>query len=203
MAPATGGVRERAAAGVVESRVGAGPGYFGYTPGNIRVVRDFPAAGIVVRRSALLELDDAVALRDLVAAVTRRGDDVLYTPESVVVTEPAPLFAPHLRVVWARGVVRGARLRRGQIGRPTVFGALLAALVVLAILLCAVFLDLSAAEAIVLGVVAAYVLAVLVAAAAAALRHQSLAVGWLVVLGIVSTHVVSLAALARGLVAGR
>jgi glycosyltransferase involved in cell wall biosynthesis len=203
MAPATGGVRERAAAGVVESRVGAGPGYFGYTPGNIRVVRDFPAAGIVVRRSALLELDDAVALRDLVAAVTRRGDDVLYTPESVVVTEPAPLFAPHLRVVWARGVVRGARLRRGQIGRPTVFGALLAALVVLAILLCAVFLDLSAAEAIVLGVVAAYVLAVLVAAAAAALRHQSLAVGWLVVLGIVSTHVVSLAAVARGLVAGR
>jgi glycosyltransferase involved in cell wall biosynthesis len=203
VAPGIGAVRARAAAGVVESRVGAGPGYFGYTPGNIRIVRDFPAAGIVVRRDVLLDLDASVPLRDVVAAVTRRGDEVLYTPESVVVAEPAPLFRPHLRLVWSRGLARGGKLRRGEFGRPTVFAALVAALVVLAVLLCAAFLDLSAAEAIVLGIAAAYVLAVLVAAAAAALRHQSLAVGWLVVLGIVFTHIVYLVAVARALVLGR
>jgi glycosyltransferase involved in cell wall biosynthesis len=203
MAPTTGNARERAAAGVAESRVGAGLGYFRYTPGNIRFVGEFPAAGVVVRRDALLELEDTVTLRDVVAAVTSRGDGVLYTPESVVVADPAPLFVPHLRVVWKRGRARGAQLRTGAVGRPTVFGTAVVMLVVLAVVLCAAFLDLSAAEAIVAVVAAAYVLAVLVAAAAAALRHQSLVVGALVVPGIVSTHVAYLVGALRGLGGGR
>jgi hypothetical protein len=198
VAPNTGGLRERAAAGVVESRVGAGLGYFRYTPGNIRLVRDFPAAGIVIRRTSLLELENETPLRDVAAAVARGGKQVLYTPESVVVSTPAPLFRPHLRLVWARGTRRGAKLRRGEVGHPTMLGAGVVFLLLVAVALCAVLLDFSVAETVAVGIVGAYLLVVLVAASVAALRHQSILTGLLVVLGIVSTHCVYAVGAIRG-----
>ena len=202
MAPVTGDVRERAAAGVAESRVGAGLGYFRYMPGNVRFVADFPASGIVLRRASLLSLGDDVALQDVAEQVAKEGDRVLYTPESVVVSDPAPLFAPHLRQVWARGILRGRKLRRGEIGPPTLFGLAVAGTLVLAVVLVAAFFDLPLAATIALAVAAAYILAVLVAALAATLRHQSLAVGGLVSIGIVSTHLVYLAGATVGLARG-
>ena len=56
-------VRQRAAAAVRESRIGGGSQYFRFMPGNIRVVKDFPADALVVRRETLLALSAGDAAR--------------------------------------------------------------------------------------------------------------------------------------------
>lgn len=198
MAPSTGGARERAAAGVVESRVGAGLGYFRYTPGNVQFVNDFPASAIVLRRGTFFDLEPDVHLRDIPAAVARLGGHVMYTPESVVVSDPAPLFLPHLRFVWDRGRRRGAKLRRGEIGHPKAFGFGVILLLLVAVAVSATLFDLSAAQEVLIGFAAAYLLAIATASAAAALRHQSLLVGALAAAGIVLTHITYSAAVLRG-----
>lgn len=202
MAPMTGSVRERAAAAVVESRVGAGSGYFRYTPGNVRYVDDFPAAAIVVRRETFLAVADDVPLDRVVAAVTRHGERALYTPETVVVTNTPPLFGPHLRTVWERAREHGARVRRGDLGRPRVSSAVMAAAAAIVVLVVVSILDLPLAVGAFAVIAAGYVLSVLVASAVAALRHQSVRVGTLTVPGIVATHLAYAAAFARGLAAG-
>src|SRR5581483_6411025 len=103
VAPPEGPVRARAAAAVSESRVGSGFAYYHVLPGNIRYVQDYPAAGIVIRRSDFLALPVGTPLSEAVARVTAAGGRVLYTPESVLIVEPLPLFVPFLRSVFARG----------------------------------------------------------------------------------------------------
>lgn len=202
MAPATGSRRERAAAAVVESRVGAGLGYFRYTPGNLRYVSEFPATAIVIRRAALVAAPGDAVLEDLPEDVARRGGKVLYTPESVVVADPEPLFGPHLRASFRRGRKRGRAVRHGHLTRPRPSsGWALAVLIVVAIALF-VFFDLSLGEAGGVALVAGYVFAVLVASAAATLRYQSISVGALAFVGIVTTHVLYVTGFCSGLVAG-
>ena len=200
VAPLAGSAPERAAAAVDESRIGAGLGYFRYTPGNIRYVRAFPAETIIVRRDAFLNLPPDVELKDVAAVVVDSGARVLYTPDTVIVSMPPKLFRPHLRVVFARGVASGRAARRGQIRRwqsqtVAVVLVLVAAVLVAAIALGGRRADLLVAFALV------YAVAVGVAALAAALRHQSLLVGTLTGAGIVSTHAVYVSGFVRGAVA--
>jgi len=200
VAPATGSHRTRAAAAIVESRVGGGLGYFRHTPGNLRYVNTFPAAGIVIRKSALLAAPADVALSELVAAVHGPGGRVLYTPETVVVADPAPLFAPHLRAVWHRAVSYGRSIRkvtpwfslRGSVG----LGGVL--LIIAALLALNVSIDVG--FAMVVGGI--YLLALVIASTAAMLRYQSVKVGALSFVGTIATHLVQLAGFARGLVVG-
>ena len=201
MAPVTGNARERAAAGVTESRVGVGLGYFRHTPGNIRYVREYPASAIVVRRSTMLTVPAATRLDDLVAAIARQGELVLYTPEAVVVSNPPPLFAPHLGRVWDRASSRGSGVRRGDVRVSVVPRVSLAVGIVVAVV-AAVFFELSASEAAGVAVVVLYAAAVLLAAAASSLRHQSFRVGALVAIGIVLTHLVYVAGFLRGVARG-
>jgi glycosyltransferase involved in cell wall biosynthesis len=202
MAPLGGSIRERSAAAVAESRVGAGLGYFRYTPGNVRYVDDFPAAGLVISRDALLEVGDEVPLRGIVAALAETGRHVLYTPESVVVADPAPLFRPHLSMVWRRGVNRGRTRRSGGIGRPRTSRVGVAVVLVLAALVIAGVYDLPVAATIAALVAVGYVAAIVVASVAAALRHQSAMTGLVTAVGIVASHLSYGAGFVRGFAGG-
>jgi len=141
-----------------------------------------------------------VALSELVAAVHGPGGRVLYTPETVVVADPAPLFAPHLRAVWHRAVSYGRSIRkvtpwfslRGSVG----LGGVL--LIIAALLALNVSIDVG--FAMVVGGI--YLLALVIASTAAMLRYQSVKVGALSFVGTIATHLVQLAGFARGLVVG-
>ncbi len=202
MAPLHGDRRARAAAAVAESRLGAGFGFFRYSPGNVRYVRDFPRASIVVRRDAFLAAETS-PFDELVAHLVANGGLVIYTPEAVVVVDPPPLFRPHLRRVLARARLHGSLLRRGElslegfaVGWPTALAALVVAALAAWLAVSRSDLDLAAA----LG--AAYGLLVAVAAAAAGLRFQSAAVGALAAVGIVLTHLTYVAGFVDGIVQG-
>jgi len=117
MAPRHGPVRQVAAAAILESRLGGGSRRIRYSPGNVRHVVDYPAANIVIRRRDYLEAAEAgVPEERLVAWLTRHGREVVFTPETMVVDTPAPLFLPHLRAVAAYAQSRGGamRLTRGR-----------------------------------------------------------------------------------------
>jgi glycosyltransferase involved in cell wall biosynthesis len=112
MAPRHGSLKQIAAAAILESRLGAGSRRIRYSPGNVRLVVDYPAANIVVRRRDYLEAAEAgVPEERLVTWLTRHGREVVYTPETMVVDSPAPLFLPHLRAVAAHAASRGGAMR--------------------------------------------------------------------------------------------
>lgn len=196
MSPLHGKPLALAAAAVDESRLGGGLGYFRYTPGNVRFVDDFPGGSILIRSSTFSEIPPQTGIHDVVRAITAAGGRVLYTPESVVVSEPPSLFRPHLRAVFARGRRRSTRLREN--GGVLGLGGLSVVLAV-GVLGVARVSGATWGEAF-LTLAALYAIAVTVAAAAASLRFQSLRVGALTAAGVVATHIVYLAGLFSGLV---
>lgn len=199
IAPLTGSLRSRAAAAVAESRLG-GLVYFRYTPGNLRFVDAFPTGSFLVRREAFLALSPDVDREGVAVAMAETGARVLYTPESVIVLDPRPLFRPHLARVYQHGLDRGHQLRRGRIAASRAalgLGVILVFVgVCVAILLGGGRLDL------VSGLLAAYAAAVALVAVAGAIRFQSVSVGALAAVGTVCTHVVYLAGAVRGLLRG-
>jgi glycosyltransferase involved in cell wall biosynthesis len=198
MAPAEGSIRARAAAAVSESRIGGGSLYYRFTPGNIRLVRDYPASSFVVRRDAFLDIHAATPPQEVVRALVERGAVVLYTPETVIVAAPAPLLLPHLGRVLAYGRSRGRSVRllalRGL--RPsTVLALLLAVFVSLGWLLV---LTGPLGLAVWIAGWVAYLAAVLVAAVAGGLRFRSLRVAGATAIGVVATHFVYVAGFLAG-----
>jgi glycosyltransferase involved in cell wall biosynthesis len=201
MTPTEGDVRERAAAAVAESRLGGGSHYFRFTPGNLRFVRQFPTGNVVVKRSDLLALDqESLHPHRLAAALVDCGRKVLYTPETVVVTALPPLFRPHLERVHAAGRARGEAIR--QLGLRGVTAASVPPVALLAFLVFGWPLLLAGGPWRVLwvGLWAAYGAAVLATGLMAALRFQSLTVGALTILGVVSAHFSYAVGLVRALV---
>jgi glycosyltransferase involved in cell wall biosynthesis len=198
VAPSRGNVRERAAAAVRESRIGGGSQYFRFMPGNLRVVRDFPADALVARREVLLELEPGTPLERVVSELTARGRDVLYTPESVVASAAPPLIGPHLRAVAAYGGSTAFALRRRRFAaaRP---GTVLLGLG-LPWLLVGWLPGLVLPDALRVWVasVALYVLMLVGAAIVASLKFRSLSVGLVTAPALVATHVAYLVGLIRG-----
>jgi glycosyltransferase involved in cell wall biosynthesis len=201
MTTAQGSLRERAVAAVAESRLGGGSHHFRFTPGNLRFVRQFPTASVVVRRDDLLALDDAsLHPHRLCAALNDRGRKVLYTPETVVVTHRPPLFRPHLQQIAAAGRARGNAIR--ELGLRGITAASLPPVALLALL------GLGWPLALVGGVWrmvwallwAAYAVALLGAGTLAALRFRSVRVGAVSMVAIVAVHVTYAVALVRALV---
>ena len=113
LAPLTGALRERVAAAVLESRLGAGSRRSAHFPGNVRVVADYPADGVVVRKT---DYEAAVAAgvdeAELVAWLHERGRRTIYTPDTSVTAAPPPLVRPHLARTLRHGRARGAAARR-------------------------------------------------------------------------------------------
>jgi hypothetical protein len=189
MTAAQGSARERAAAAVAESRLGGGSHHFRFTPGNLRFVRQFPMASVVVQKSDLLGLDpESLHPHRLCAALNDRGRKVLYTPETVVVTPQPPLFGPHLQRVKAAGRARGEAIRK--LGRQGITAASVPPVALLAFFLFGWPLLLAGGAWRVAWVVlwSAYAAVVLATGALAALRFQSLRVGALTTVGIVAVH---------------
>jgi hypothetical protein len=203
VAPATGTNRQRAAAGIAESRVGGGSLYFRFTPGNIRFVSDFPARSYILRRQAFLDLPERIEADMVPAELARQGWRILYTPEAFVVLRPEPLFKPHLRRVAHYARLRARSVRSSGLGaiRPStliglvVGGVMLAGLIAFAVGARSTFVDVWAV------VVAAYLASVAVTGILAANRYRSAVVGALVVAGTLLTHVAYGATFIRRLLA--
>ena len=108
MAPSEEAARARAAAAIWESRLGGGALHYRFMPGNIRVVRDFPASNMLIRRE---DFETAVADdpsdERIFERLAQLGRITLYTPDTFVLRSVPPLFRAHLRQVADYGRTRG------------------------------------------------------------------------------------------------
>lgn len=201
VAPASGRIRELAAAAVFESRLGGGSLYFRYLPGNLRFVTDFPEAALVVRRTDFIaahEVADAGSL-SFGEALQALGKRVLYTPDTFVLGRTPPLVRPHLAGVAAYGRARARDVRRR--GRTAVRpSTVLAPAVPIALGAAVVAAAGGPASRRAVGAVAAlYAGALAFAGATAALRFRRAGVMPAVMGGLVGTHLVYSASFLREL----
>jgi hypothetical protein len=188
LAPAGGNARERAAAAISESRVGAGSLHFRFTPGGIRFVSDFPSRSIVVRRDSYLALPPSTLPEMEVLELVAAGERVLYAPDASVTAPPAPMFMGHLRRVSSYGRTRGALVRRRGVTalRPSTVGVV----VLIAWTLLGWLLAFAGTVALRtwLAVWCLYGAVVLVAAVLGGLRFGSVRVALLTLVGLPLTH---------------
>jgi glycosyltransferase involved in cell wall biosynthesis len=195
-------LRERAAAAVLESRLGGGSRRSRYFPGNVRIVSDQPADTVIARRGDVLEADGAgVGEDELVAWLAANGRRTVYTPDASVAAAPPPLMRPHLAATYGHAELRGNAARRTR--GASVSAATALSLLPAAVAVCGIVL--LAAGFFTAGVVlvAAYAAAVLVTTSLAALRFRSLLVGLLAVPAFVATHAAYVAGFVRGFVGPR
>jgi hypothetical protein len=201
VAPLRGTVRERAAAAVLESRIGGASRRSRHFPGNVRIVADFPADGVVVRRTDLVEAEAAgVETDSLVAWLAERGRRTLYTPDSSVSMIPPPVFGPHLRETIRHARARGAAARRSRgssLSVATLLSLLPALCAVAGIVLLATKSDLG------LVLIAVYLGVLCVSALLAAVRFRSAASGLLTAPALAATQAAYVVGFVQGLVRGR
>jgi glycosyltransferase involved in cell wall biosynthesis len=196
---------ERAAAAVLESRVGGGSRRSRYFLGNVKVVSDQPADSVVIRRDDLLAALRAEVGRDrLVAWLAGRGRRTIYTPDTSTAASPPPLLRPHLRATYVHASARGVvawRTRGASLSGSTMIALAPAACavvgVVLLVLATGSWRDLGA------GLVALYVSVIAVSTVFATLRSRSLRVGVLFTPALVVTQMAYVAGFARGIFASR
>jgi glycosyltransferase involved in cell wall biosynthesis len=197
LAPSRGSLPARAAAAVQESRLGGGSLYFRFTPGNLRLVDDFPSPAILLRRADYLELGEDVPATEVATRLAERGGTVVYTPETVVVAPVPPLLRPHLRRVAEYGRLRGRSLRASGFRtlRPATVAALGAPLLVAALPLALLGGWVARTW---LAVLAVYAAAAVGTSLVAAFAYRSPAVGALVLPALPATHAVYAASLLQG-----
>jgi len=205
VAPARASTRERAAAAVLESRLGGGSRRSQSFPGNVREIEDHPAANVVVRRADYIGAAEAgVARVELVSWLAERGRRTIYAPDSVVVVSPEPVFGPHLRETFRHAAARGGACRRthGRSVSPATTLSLLPAAGAVAGLVLVVFGSGDAQDA---GGLLFVVYAALLTASAllAALRFRSFPVGLLAAPALVLTQGAYVAGFLRGLLSAR
>lgn len=198
MSPAEGSIRARAAAAVSESRLGGGSLYYRFTPGNIRLVSDFPASSFVVRRDAYLRLPAETPAEEVVRALADDGGVVLYTPETVIVARPPPLVRPHLARVRSYGRARGRAVRTHSLRALRPSTVVVVILGLFALLGWVIALTGPLGIAIWAAGWAVYGAAVLLASAAGGFRFRSLAVAAATAFGIVASHVAYVGGFAAG-----
>jgi glycosyltransferase involved in cell wall biosynthesis len=202
LTPPRATLRERAAAAVLESRLGGGSRRSRYFPGNVRIVSDQPADTVIARRADVLDANDAGVGEDqFVAWLAARGRRTVYTPDTSVAAAPPALMRPHLAATYAHARLRGAAARRtrgSSVSAATALSLAPAAVAVGGIVLLAAGLF-----TVGVALVAAYGAAVLVTTLLATLRFRSLLVGLLAVPAFVATHAAYVAGFLRGFVGRR
>jgi hypothetical protein len=113
LAPLRAPLRERVAAAVLESHLGGGSRRSSFFPGNIRIVTEYPAENVVVRRADYLSaLAAGIGDEDLVAWLAMRGRQTIYTPDTSFAAPPPQLVRPHLFSTYCYGRARGRAARR-------------------------------------------------------------------------------------------
>jgi hypothetical protein len=205
VAPLGATLRESAAAGILESRLGGGSRRSRHFPGNVRIVSDYPAENVVVRRpdyAAALEAE--VDDEQLVAWLAERGRKTVYAPDTSVSEVPPPLFVPHLRGTWRHAKARGASAHRsggGSLSGGTLLSLLPAALAFGGVILIAT--GAHSVRKIGIGLLAGYIVLVAVSALLAGARFRSTLTGLLAVPALIATQAVYVAGFLRGLVRRR
>lgn len=190
LTPGTAGVREKAAAAVLETRLGGGSRHSRYFPGNVRVVVDYPARNCIVRRADYLAARSAGIDDDrLVEWLFEQGRRTIYTPDTSIAQPPSPLYLPHFADTLDHGQARGSAARRTRgrsLSGATLFSLVPAAVAILGFSL----LGLGSSHGRRAGAVllSAYVLAVIGSATLAALRFRSVKVGLLCAPALPATH---------------
>jgi glycosyltransferase involved in cell wall biosynthesis len=200
VSPPDTGFRERVASAVLESRLGGGSRRSRFLPGNVGMVADYPAEGVVVRRDDYVEsLRMGVQPEELVSWLAARRRTTIYTPDTAISAAPPPIFAPHLRATIRQARSRGAVARATRGSSLSVATAL--SVVPLGAALAAIGLVFAGgtAETVGLVVLGAYVVALASSGAFAALRLRSIAVGALTPVVVVLTQGAYVAGFARGL----
>ena len=200
LAPLQTPLRTRVASAVLESRLGGGSRRSSFFPGNVRVVIDHPGENIVVRRGEYLAaLAANVDDEELVVWLARRGWRTIYTPDTSLAAEPAPLVVPHLS-----GVVRHARARARAACRTggrslSAATALSLAPAVAAVVGAALLLAGGTLRDVGLVLVLAYAAALVLSGIHAAIRFRSLLVGALEPLAVVASQAAYLLGFGAGL----
>jgi glycosyltransferase involved in cell wall biosynthesis len=198
--PLRASVRERAAAAVLESRLGGASRRSRFFPGNVRIATDEPASAVVVRGSDLAAASAAGCSREqLVAWLAEHGRQTIYTPDTSVALAPPALWRPHLAATQEHASSRGAHARRTSGG--SLSGAtLLSLLPLLSAVAGLVLVAAGSGAARVVGavLVAAYAVALLGSSALAAVRFHSVAVGLLAAPALIATQVVYVLGFLRG-----
>jgi hypothetical protein len=198
-------VSRRAAAAVLESRLGGGSRRARHFPGNVRVVADYPAASVVVRRSDYLAaLDAAVDRERLVAWLHEHDRLTIYTPDTSVSAVPPPVFRPHLRATLEHARARGAVARRGRgttLSSATALSLLPAACAVVGLAL--LFGTGGATRGVGAALVFAYAACLVGSAVLAATRFRSLRTGLLVVPALFATQVAYVGGFVNGVLRPR
>lgn len=201
VAPPGGTVRQRAAAAVLESRLGGGSRRSVYLPGNVRPVVDHPAGSIVIRR---VDRDAAAAegIEDerLVAWLAAKGRRTIYTPDASVSVAPPRLVGPHLAGTFRHARARGAAARRSR-GRSLSAASAVSLAPTAAAVVGVVFVVIGGGLRLA-GIVLllAYAAALTASGIHAAARFHSVAVGLLQPLAIVASQVIYLCGFVRGLI---
>lgn len=205
LAPRASSVRVRAAAAVLESRLGGGSRRFRFLLGNVREVSDHPASSCIIRR------DDYLAAREagidgerLVAWLAERGRRTVYTPDASVSEAPPPLLVPHLRGTFDHATARGATAR--HTGGRSLSGATLLSLAPAGVATLGfglVLIGESSNRRAGVALVITYAAAVVGSAALAALRFRSLTVGLLAAPALVATQAAYVAGFVNGVLRRR
>jgi glycosyltransferase involved in cell wall biosynthesis len=205
VAPLRATLRERAAAAVLESRLGGGSRRSRHFPGNVRVVSDYPAENVIVRRADYLAaLRAAVDGESLVAWLASSGRRTVYTPDSSVSVVPAPVFLPHLRDTFRHATARGAiarRTRGGSLSLATTMSLLPAAAAVLGLLFVVAGTGRLRDVGIVL--VGLYAVRVALSATLSAVRFRSPRVGLVTIPALVATQAAYIGGFMQGLIRRR
>jgi glycosyltransferase involved in cell wall biosynthesis len=202
LTPPRAALRERAAAAVLESRLGGGSRRSRYFPGNVRIVSEQPADTVIGRRADVLAADDAGVGRDeLVSWLAARGRRTVYTPDASVAAPPPPLMRPHLAATYGHAKLRGTAARTTRGSSVSVATAL--SLAPAAVAVCGIVLLAAGFVAVGIVLVVAYAAAVLLTTLLAALRFRSLPVAALAVPAFVATHAAYVAGFVRGFVRRR
>jgi glycosyltransferase involved in cell wall biosynthesis len=200
VAPLQVSLRKRVAAAVLESRLGSGSRRMGYFPGNVRVVADLPAESVVARRADLAAAAEAaVSDEQLVAWLAARGRRTVYTPDTSLASEPAPLVRPHVSDTFRYAQARGSAARRS--GGSSLSSATAVSLAPAAAAVVGGALLAAGAKTVGTVLVLGYAGALAVSGAHAAVRFRSLTVGALEPPAVIATQATYLAGFARGLLA--
>jgi hypothetical protein len=200
IAPSSGSVAERAAAGIWESRLGGGSLYFRFTPGNLRFVTAYPATSAIVKREDLLAVTrEGLPLDRLCEQLAERDRLVVYFPGANVVAPRPPLLRPHLAEARRHAKERAGTIRR--LGLRAVRGSTLVAALFLPALAAAAVLITLGGDAQLAGIalLAVYGFAIAASALIAALRFRSARVGLATFAAFPPTHLTYSAAFLAGL----
>jgi glycosyltransferase involved in cell wall biosynthesis len=204
VASLTGTLGTRVAAAVLESRLGSGSRRSLYLPGNVRLVADYSAEDVVVRRADYLAAaSEGVDDERLVSWLAERGKQTVYTPDTSVSALPPGLVRPHLAATVRHARARGAAARRSGGTSLSAATALSLAPAAAAVLGGAFLLVGGVLRDIGLGLLLAYATALLISGIHAAARFHSLSVGLLQPPAVIASQAAYLLGFLRGVIEPR